>query len=285
MTCSSGFAGERDDGGEYAAEALDGGRWGVVVEPASAADALARRRPPAAGCSRPPIRWPRCGSWPAPGGASSAVRWSGSPARPGRRRSRTSPRDPAASRVHASPENFNTEIGLPLAILAAPPETEVLVLEMAMRGLGEIAELCEIAEPDVAAITNVGPVHLELLGTIEAIAEAKAEILAGLTDEGAGRVPVEPRRSPPISTTSWTRSASGPAATCSRRRASVAGGATSAVIATPAGEARFGFPFTERHNLANTTLRGGDRRRARASPAGDGPSEPRAYPSRGSEAR
>ena len=92
-------------------------------------------------------------------------------------------------RVHASPENFNTEIGLPLAILAAPPETEVLVLEMAMRGLGQIAELCEIAEPDIAAITNVGPVHLELLGTLEAIAEAKAEILAGLARRRAGRGP------------------------------------------------------------------------------------------------
>ena len=56
-----------------------------------------------------------------------------------------------------------------------------------MRGLGQIAELCEIAEPDVAAITNVGPVHLELLGTLEAIAEAKAEILGGLGDQAAAR--------------------------------------------------------------------------------------------------
>src|SRR5207244_10571753 len=77
-------------------------------------------------------------------------------------------------RVHASPENFNTEIGLPLAVLGAPPETQVLVLEMAMRGRGQIAELCEIAQPNVAAITNIGPVHLELLGTLEAIAEAKS---------------------------------------------------------------------------------------------------------------
>ena len=92
-------------------------------------------------------------------------------------------------RVHASPENFNTEIGLPLTILAAPPETEVLVLEMAMRGMGQIAELCEIAEPDVAAITNVGPVHLELLGTLEAIVEAKAEILGGLGPAGRAVVP------------------------------------------------------------------------------------------------
>ena len=94
-------------------------------------------------------------------------------------------------RVHASPENYNTEIGLPLAVLTAPPETEVLVLEMAMRGRGQIAELCEIAEPNVAAITNVGPVHLELLGTLEAIAEAKAEILAGLGGTGSRVVPAD----------------------------------------------------------------------------------------------
>ena len=70
--------------------------------------------------------------------------------------------------MHASPENYNTEIGLPLAILAAPEGTEALVLEMGMRGAGQIAELAEIAEPDVGVITNVGPVHVELLGSIEA---------------------------------------------------------------------------------------------------------------------
>ena len=94
-------------------------------------------------------------------------------------------------RVHATHENLNTEIGLPLAILSAPPETEVLVLEMAMRGKGQIAELCAIAEPTVGAITNIGPVHLELLGTLEVIAEAKAEILKGLGDGGKAVVPVD----------------------------------------------------------------------------------------------
>src|SRR5262245_64787195 len=64
--------------------------------------------------------------------------------------------------VHASPENFNTEIGMPLAILAAPESTDVLVLEMGMRGPGQISELCAIAHPDVGVITNVGPVHIEL---------------------------------------------------------------------------------------------------------------------------
>ena len=83
-------------------------------------------------------------------------------------------------RTVASRANFNTEIGLPLEILSAPAGTEVLVLEMAMRGAGQIAELTEIAAPDVGVIVNVGPVHLELLGSLEAVAAAKAELIAGL---------------------------------------------------------------------------------------------------------
>ena len=86
----------------------------------------------------------------------------------------------AHRRVLASPANHNTEIGLPLAVLAAQGDTEVLVLEMAMRGAGQIAELTEIAAPDVGVIVNVGPVHLELLGSLEAVAAAKAELIAGL---------------------------------------------------------------------------------------------------------
>jgi UDP-N-acetylmuramoyl-tripeptide--D-alanyl-D-alanine ligase len=92
-------------------------------------------------------------------------------------------------RTVASRANFNTEIGLPLEILAAPAGTEVLVLEMAMRGAGQIAELAEIAEPDVGVIVSVGPVHLELLGTVEAVAAAKAELIAGLGPGGTAIVP------------------------------------------------------------------------------------------------
>ena len=86
--------------------------------------------------------------------------------RVGRQDLRQGHRRVAAARVASTPaaENFNTEIGLPLTVLAAPEDTEVLVLEMAMRGAGQIAELAAIAEPEVAVITNVGPVHVELLG-------------------------------------------------------------------------------------------------------------------------
>ena len=94
-------------------------------------------------------------------------------------------------RTVSSPENFNTEIGLPLAVLAAPSDTEVLVLEMAMRGAGQIAQLTSIAEPQVGVIVNIGPVHLETLGTLEAIAAAKAELIAGLEPGATVVVPVD----------------------------------------------------------------------------------------------
>ena len=94
-------------------------------------------------------------------------------------------------RVHANRENLNTEIGLPLTVLEAPDDTETLVLEMAMRGAGQIAELAAIAEPEVAVITNVGPVHVELLGSVEAIAAAKAEMLDALPPDGTAVAPVE----------------------------------------------------------------------------------------------
>jgi UDP-N-acetylmuramoyl-tripeptide--D-alanyl-D-alanine ligase len=83
-------------------------------------------------------------------------------------------------RTHANRENFNTEVGLPLSILEAEPGTEILVCEMAMRGEGQIAELAAIAEPTVGVIVNVGPVHLELLGTIERVAATKAELIRDL---------------------------------------------------------------------------------------------------------
>ena len=94
-------------------------------------------------------------------------------------------------RVVATHANLNTEIGLPLTILGAPEGTEALVLEMAMRGPGQIAELVAIADPDVGVITNVGPVHLELLGSIEAIAAAKAELVRDLRPGATAVVPAD----------------------------------------------------------------------------------------------
>jgi UDP-N-acetylmuramoyl-tripeptide--D-alanyl-D-alanine ligase len=82
------------------------------------------------------------------------------------------------TRVVATTGNYNNEIGVPLTVLALEPETEVLVCELAMRGRGQIAELAAIVKPDVGVITNIAPVHLELMGTLEQVAAAKAEIIA-----------------------------------------------------------------------------------------------------------
>ena len=86
----------------------------------------------------------------------------------------------------ASPESFNNEIGVPLTVLQAEPSHRALVLEYAMRKKGDIKYLCRIAPPDIAVITNIGTAHIGLLGSREAIAEAKSEILGdwGLAAEG-----------------------------------------------------------------------------------------------------
>jgi UDP-N-acetylmuramoyl-tripeptide--D-alanyl-D-alanine ligase len=182
-----GLRGETLDGGRFARDALEAGAWGVIVtsEQAEAStgvggavlvaeDTLAALQALAT-------------AWRRELGAN-VIGVTGSTGK-------TSTKDILAAlltpwrRTVASRANFNTEIGVPLEILAAPAETEVLVLEMAMRGAGQIAELAAIAEPDVGVIVNVGPVHLELLGTIEAVAAAKAELIAALPPGGTAIVP------------------------------------------------------------------------------------------------
>ncbi len=85
--------------------------------------------------------------------------------------------------------NQNNEIGVPLTLLSIEAETMTVVVEMGMRGMGQIASLAKVAEPDVGVITNINPVHLELLGSLENVAKAKAEILTGLKPGGVGVVP------------------------------------------------------------------------------------------------
>jgi UDP-N-acetylmuramoyl-tripeptide--D-alanyl-D-alanine ligase len=89
----------------------------------------------------------------------------------------------------ASHANFNTEVGVPLTLARIEPATEAVVCELGMRGVGQIAYLAELCRPDVAVITGVGPVHLELMRTVEAVAEAKAEILDALAPSGTAVVP------------------------------------------------------------------------------------------------
>ena len=89
-------------------------------------------------------------------------------------------------RTHASPESFNNEVGLPVTLLTAPADTEVVVAEMGARRKGDVTLLCEIARPDVVVVTNVGVAHLEVFGSWEAIVEASAEPVEALGPEGVG---------------------------------------------------------------------------------------------------
>jgi len=202
-----GLTGGNVDGGRFAPQALAGGAWGVLVGPEHADAArcappgvLLAADDPLAALGRLATAWRRSLG-------AQVVGITGSTGK-------TSTKDLLAGmlaphrRTVATAQNLNTEIGLPLTILGAPPGTEVLVLEMAMRGAGQIAELAAIAEPDVGVIVNVGPVHLELLGTIEAIAATKAELIAALEPGGTAIVPaseplLEPHRRADVRTVTF----------------------------------------------------------------------------------
>jgi UDP-N-acetylmuramoyl-tripeptide--D-alanyl-D-alanine ligase len=99
-------------------------------------------------------------------------------------------------RTVASEANYNNELGVPLTLCRIEPDTEVCIVEMGMRGLGQIAWLASFAKPDIALITNVGPVHLELVETIENVARAKAELIDALPQGGVAVVPDEPLLEP-----------------------------------------------------------------------------------------
>jgi UDP-N-acetylmuramoyl-tripeptide--D-alanyl-D-alanine ligase len=95
----------------------------------------------------------------------------------------------AKYRTLANEKNFNNEIGVPLTLFRLTREHQAAVVEMGMRGVGQIDELAAIAEPTLAVITNVGYAHVELLGSREKIAEAKAELLARLPADGYAILP------------------------------------------------------------------------------------------------
>jgi UDP-N-acetylmuramoyl-tripeptide--D-alanyl-D-alanine ligase len=251
-----GLPGGRLDGGQFALDAVRSGAWGVVAgsqwvreivemrergahdfecwvfgapDPLAALQALARH-------------WRRELGCPVIGITGST--------------GKTSVKDICRSllpveNVHASPENYNTEIGLPLSILAAPEGTGALVLEMGMRGRGQIAELAEIAEPDVGVITNVGPVHVELLGSIEGVAETKAEVIGGLREGGTAVVPAAPGALEPFLGGAPRLLRFGDGGDVFARGTEVSDGGTTATVVTPAGEQEFRFPFTEAHNVEN----------------------------------
>ena len=185
-----GLQGERFDGDKYAAQALADGATAVVVRagaaaalPASAArivvdDGLKALQDLATAVRR--------------GAGVKVVGITGSAGKTSTKDILKALLKPVARTV-ATAANLNNEIGVPLTLLEIERSTEVAVVEMAMRGAGQIRDLARVAEPDVGVITNIAPVHLELVGTIEDVAAAKAEIIEELTDGGTAVVPAAER--------------------------------------------------------------------------------------------
>jgi UDP-N-acetylmuramoyl-tripeptide--D-alanyl-D-alanine ligase len=249
-----GLRGENRDGGEFASAAIEAGAWGVVVSPAWRSSFVAPRK-----TKDKPHAWVFAAEDPLAALHSLAreyrralgARVVGVTGSVGKTSVKDIARALLPGRVHANQQNFNTEIGLPLTILEAPADTDLLVLEMAMRGKGQIAELVAIAEPEVAVITNVGPVHVELLGSVEAIAAAKAEILDDLPPDGIAVAPVEAGELEPQLERAPRLLRFGPGGDVEATEVRVQDGVTEALVRTPLGNERFHFPFTEAHNLTN----------------------------------
>jgi UDP-N-acetylmuramoyl-tripeptide--D-alanyl-D-alanine ligase len=152
------------------------------------------------------------------------------------------------ARTIAAEGGHNNEIGLPLTLTRIEPDTEVVVCEMGMRGLGQIAELCAIAKPDVAVITSIGPVHLELLGTIENVAQAKSEVVAALPPGGTAVVPDEPLLEPYLARDDIQIRRFGPESVESFEEIE---GGSRAVFSIDGQRLELEFPFTARHQAQN----------------------------------
>jgi UDP-N-acetylmuramoyl-tripeptide--D-alanyl-D-alanine ligase len=95
----------------------------------------------------------------------------------------------ARGRVHRSVKSYNNHTGVPLSLARMPRDSDFAVLEMGMNHAGEIAALTRLVRPHVALITTIAPAHIEHLGSIEAIADAKAEIFEGLERDGVAIIP------------------------------------------------------------------------------------------------
>jgi UDP-N-acetylmuramoyl-tripeptide--D-alanyl-D-alanine ligase len=242
-----GLTGEHEDGGRFAADAVRAGAWGVVVSPQWARDLADESG------------WVLVAQQPLAALQALARDWRdeldcrvvGITGSTGKTSVKDVCRALFPAEVHASPENFNTEIGLPLAVLGASEATEILVLEMGMRGPGQIAELCAIAAPDVAVITNVGPVHVELLGSVEAIAATKAEIIDGLRPGGTAVVPASAGPLEPHLERAPKLLRFGAGGDVEATQVVSEAGETNAMVRTPIGEHHFELPFVEAYNVDN----------------------------------
>ncbi len=172
------LAGENFDGHHHAAEALDKGALAVVAgrELESRADSRALRVPDTLRALGDLARALRKRQ------ALRVAVVTGSNGKTGTKEMLASILRLSDEHLLATKGNFNNLVGLPLTIFGLENEARLAVLEMGMNHFGELSRLTEIAEPDVAIITTIGPAHLEFFGTVAQVARAKGELFAGLKE-------------------------------------------------------------------------------------------------------
>ena len=107
------------------------------------------------------------------------------------------------ARVHASTQSLNNDIGVPITVINAPDNCDALIVEMGMRGFGEIERLCDIARPTIGVITNVGDAHSERVGGLDGVARAKGELIESLPENGTAILNVDDARVSAMSSRTW----------------------------------------------------------------------------------
>ncbi len=177
--------GDRFDGHDFAAAALEGGAEAVLVDEGFGGDAEPRVVVDETMRALLALAVARRGELDIP-----VIALTGSSGK-------TSTKDLVAGGIAgswASPRSFNNEIGVPLTVLGTPPGATALVLEVGSRGPGHIASLAAAVRPDVSIVTNLGVAHLEMFGSTEVLADSKYELIGMLDPTGTAVIPVdEPR--------------------------------------------------------------------------------------------
>ncbi|WP_431792987.1 UDP-N-acetylmuramoyl-tripeptide--D-alanyl-D-alanine ligase [Xanthomonas oryzae pv. oryzae] len=162
--------------------------------------------------------------------------------------------------VYATPGNRNNEIGLPLAVIAAPDDADFAIYEMGAGKPGDIAYLTDIAQPHVALVNNIAPAHLERLGSLLGVAQTKGAIYAALPADGVAVINADDAfgmwfeqqlQAQPVQGRCIVRYGLQIGADITARELQLQAGAAQFTLVTPQGEAQVALPLPGRHNVLN----------------------------------
>ncbi|NIK08273.1 UDP-N-acetylmuramoyl-tripeptide--D-alanyl-D-alanine ligase [Xanthomonas arboricola] len=168
--------------------------------------------------------------------------------------------------VYATPGNRNNEIGLPLAVIAAPDDADLAIYEMGAGKPGDIAYLTEIAQPHVALVNNIAPAHLERLGSLLGVARTKGAIYAALPADGVAVINADDAfgawfeqqlQAQPVQGRRVLRYGLQASAEITAHGLRLQAGGAQFTLVTPQGQAQIALPLPGRHNVLNALAAAG----------------------------